>query len=132
MWALLTALKASARFLWVAWVTLLLEVAVLDSLLVEVFFALCGSAAGGTCSLFCFFAILSKPSYSVSDILIGGTEAKHKVRASLKTSRDLYHSLTAPPRLLEKVAPFNSCGLILLYCNFSASFILDHTRFLFQ
>lgn len=71
MFTLLTALKDSVRFLWVSRVTLLLEGGVLDSLFVEGFFWLCGSAAGGTCSLFCFFPILSKPSYSVSDILIG-------------------------------------------------------------
>lgn len=68
--ALLTALKASARFLWVSRVTVLLVLGVLEALFVEGFF-LCGSPAGGTCSLFCFFASLSKPSYRVSDILIG-------------------------------------------------------------
>lgn len=83
MCALRTALKASARFLWAARVTLLLEIGVLDSLFVEGFFGLCGSAAGGTCSLFCFFPILSKPSNSVSDILIG-TETKKERRWSIK------------------------------------------------
>lgn len=50
--------------------TVLLVLEVLEALFVEGFF-LCGSPAGGTCSLFCFFSSLSKPLYRVSDILIG-------------------------------------------------------------
>lgn len=50
--------------------TVLLDGVFLDGLLDEGFL-FSGSAAGGTCSLFCFFPIFSKPSYSVSDIFRG-------------------------------------------------------------
>lgn len=88
--ALLTALKSSARFLRVTRVTVLLEFDVLDALFAVGFFLLCGSAAGGTCS-FCFFPILSKPSYTVSDILIG-TGRKARLELLFYTSSVLYSS----------------------------------------
>ena len=65
---LLTALKASSRFLCVGGATALLEFAFLGGLLVEGFL-FWGSAAGGTCSLLCFFSIFSKQSYTVSDMI---------------------------------------------------------------
>lgn len=67
---ILTALKASSRLLWVGLVTVLLDGVFLDCLLDEGFL-FSDSAAGGTCSLFCFFPIFSKPSYRVSDIFRG-------------------------------------------------------------
>lgn len=80
--ALLTALKASSRVLCVAGVDVLLEFDFLDGLFDEDFLA-CGSAGGGTCSLFRFFPIFSKPSYRVSDILRGAEENKSRRETDL-------------------------------------------------
>lgn len=58
--------------------TVLLECDFLDGLLDEGFL-FSGSAGGGTCSLFCFFPIFSKPSKRVSDIFRGAVGNKAAV-----------------------------------------------------
>lgn len=58
--------------------TVLLEEDFFDGLLDESFL-FSGSAGGGTCSLFCFFPIFSKPSHRVSDIFRGAEENKAAV-----------------------------------------------------
>lgn len=76
--ASLTALKASSRFLWAGWLTALPLLAFLGALLDDGFL-LSASAGGGTCSLFCFFVIFSRPSNRDSDVFrgaAGGEEAE--------------------------------------------------------
>lgn len=93
MWecALLTALKASSRVLWVAGAAVLLECDFLDGLLDEGFL-FWGSAGGGTCSLFCFFPIFSKPSYRVSDIFMGAERKQGQLRLDRHASMQIWET----------------------------------------
>lgn len=88
-YALLTALKASSRFLWDVGVCVVLEFDFLDGLLDEGFL-FWGSAGGGTCSLFCFFPAFSKPSNRVSDIFRGAKENSVVVRKPLHRCMSLW------------------------------------------
>lgn len=80
----LTALKASSRVLQAAGGVVLLA-GFLGGLFDEGFL-LWGSAAGGTCSLLCFFPVFSKLPYKVSAILIGAEKhsSRRKRRRSFK------------------------------------------------